>query len=75
MEKLWNNLSARNSLICNQWKRFYSKAKWKQIERQREVDSTVFQYAGSKRSDRLYVWGYAATGALGNMTLKTYSAS
>ena len=39
----------------------------KGVRREKEREEIVFQYAGkhSQKSERLYVWGYAAVGALG----------
>ena len=40
---------------------------WKRIKQREIKKDIVFKYAGdhAKRGDRIYVWGYAATGALG----------
>ena len=39
--------------------------------RQEELKDIVFQYAGknSQKTERMYVWGYAAVGALGMLWL------
>jgi len=45
---------------------------WKRRVMEREAKKDiVFQYAGKKvrRSDRIYVWGCSATGALGKMSV------
>ena len=45
----------------------------RKLAKEDEIKETVFQYVGrnAKRADRVYAWGYAATGALG----KTYHNS
>jgi len=39
----------------------------KKLRKEREIEETIFKHVGkhAKRADRLYVWGNAATGALG----------
>jgi len=57
-----------NSEACTvELRRNGSSWKRKVLEREAKKD-IVFQYAGKKahRSDRIYVWGCSATGALGN---------
>ena len=60
--------SVFNTKACTaEWRRNASGWKRKVLEREAKKD-VVFQYAGKKvrRSDRIYVWGCSATGALGN---------
>ena len=48
-------------------RRRYATDRVRKLMRQEELKDQVFQYAGkhTKKTDRVYVWGYAATGALG----------
>lgn len=43
--------------------------------RQEQLKNQVFQYVGknTKKADRVYVWGYAATGALGKVALELFA--
>ena len=44
-----------------------NKSSSKKQKQREQIENTVFQYVGkhTKRASRVYVWGYAGTGALG----------
>lgn len=48
-------------------RRCYATERVKKLMKQEQLKNQVFQYVGknAKKADRVYVWGYAATGALG----------
>ena len=48
-------------------RRCYATERVKKLMKQERLKDQVFQYVGknAKKADRVYVWGYAATGALG----------
>ncbi|KAI0207398.1 RCC1-like G exchanging factor-like protein [Lamellibrachia satsuma] len=71
------NLRQNTSSICRNLsrtsdatvilRRCYATERVKKLMRQEQLKNQVFQYVGknTKKADRVYVWGYAATGALG----------
>lgn len=63
LKLITKNQNSKNSLF---WAR-HASSKTVRKRKRKQRDETVFQYASknTKRSDRVYVWGYAATGSLG----------
>ena len=55
-------------------RRCYATERVKKLMRQEQLKNQVFQYVGknTKKADRVYVWGYAATGALGKGCVGTF---
>ncbi len=65
-------LTYYNTLFGNASRRTYAQSWIKRKTKEQLRKDTVFQYVGNttKQADRVYGWGYAATGALGRL-LKT----
>jgi len=67
---LFKTLGSRSCVV--ELRRAVSRG-WKQrVLKQETKKDVVFQYAGKRahRSDRIYVWGCAATGALGKLNAR-----